>query len=420
MSPQAKSARTPPAIAPAPSLVSLPDDALLLVFAHFYGSEKLRLFDRPSDATNLAAVHPRFARLHRRAVVTRLEVTADCGSTPKEDILAHRVQRELRRHPRAERLYVGLPRCSRRSPLRIELFVGAQLRAVEVKDARLHWDSVRSLLRACPRLVELAMIRCGWTPERGERKKLDGVELETWSRLRVLRLWDSSTVLVDLVSNFALFELHALRELDLSGSKRLERSLFDACASLSKVTTLSLRATSFSSADAARILPRLPALRELVVSQCQGITSALWDVLPPTLEVLRASGSWLFRGANRGGVAGRCGGAGSNLRVLDADFSCLETWEPLRCGFGELEELYLAYSEDLTDELAAEALAAMPRLEKLNLHGCPRVGDRAAAAIARHPKLSVVWVELTAIGDAGIVELSRTFRPNSLRWVRGK
>lgn len=395
-------------------LASLPDDAILLVFAKLENADKVSLFYRPCDASNLAAAHPRFGRLHRLFVVRRLQISVEFRTDAEEQALAQKVQRQLRRYPRAENMRIWFPRWTRR---RIEPFVSSQLRYVEIVDVGLNWGIIRGLLRACPGLVQLGLMKCSWgSGVEDARKRYEdaecqswSLEFQTWSRLQSLRLMKSTPVLSGLVRNGALFELHALRELDVSGCEYLNGSQFDAIARLSKMTTLSVRATAFTCADAARILPRLPLLKELVVSQCRAITSALWVGLPPTLLVLRASGTRLFQVTNGVGVAGGCGGVGGSLRVLDADFSGLESWRALTSGFGELRELYIAYSEKLGDEPVEAALAAMPKLEKLNLRGCARVGNRTAVAIARHCKLSHIWVELTAISNAGIVELSSSF-----------
>lgn len=92
-----------------PCLVSLPDDAILLVFSHFILSETLALFE-PSDATNFAAAHPRFERVHRLAVVKYLHVSVYSRAEAKEQILSDQVRRQLNRYPRAETLHVDFLR----------------------------------------------------------------------------------------------------------------------------------------------------------------------------------------------------------------------------------------------------------------------------------------------------------------------
>lgn len=144
----------------APCLLSLPGDAILRVFAHFIGSEMLTRFSRPCYATNLAADHPRFGRLHRLAVVTPLWVSVDCSTEWVEQIFADVVQQKLRRCPRAEKVEILFRRAGRATPLLDETFLSAQLRAVTVEEAIFDWRDIRALLRAFPSLLELFLTRC--------------------------------------------------------------------------------------------------------------------------------------------------------------------------------------------------------------------------------------------------------------------
>lgn len=389
------------AAAPAPCLLSLPDDAILAVFAHLDNAHKLRLFRlRPCDATSLAAAHPRFGRLHRGTVVTQLEAPVICWTEAEERVLASNVQRQLRRCPRAGKLVLSFPPYDA-EPVRLEAFLAAQLRVVEVANVMIHSGDIRGLRRACPGVVELGLRRCSWRVHQEEAKEeLDDVEPQTLLQLQKLRLTEiDSELLHGLISSLTLVERHALRELDLYWCRNLYGSIemLDACAALSNITKLSLQLTSFSCADATRNLPRLSSLRELDVSCTIAINDgALWAALPPTLVVLRANGTgqrWtgLFR--DNGILPVRSEFA---LRVLEASKSGLRSWDALSSGFGELRELSLAYSGELGEDGVEAALAAMPQLEKLNLRGCDRVGDRTAAAIARHPRLSHSSIQRTA------------------------
>lgn len=243
--------------------------------------------------------------------------------------------------------------------------------------------------------MEIRLQRCSWRAQNEEANKhLDDDELKTWSQLRKLGLVESAGIFRGLVSS-ALYERRALRELDLSGNTELRCAEFGACAQLSTITTLSLRSTSITCAEASRILSRPSLLRELDVSQCSAITPALCAALPPTLAVLRARKTRLLTGADGNGMTGGYDGVSDTLRVLNADYSSLQNWRALSSGVSELRELYLAYSKFLGDERVEEALAAMPQLEKLNLQGCCCVGNRTAAAIVRHSKLSHSWVHRT-------------------------
>lgn len=150
---------------------------------------------------------------------------------------------------------------------------------------------------------------------RGKMVKLEDAEsqfwspeYETWSRLQHLSL-ESMDVLRCRVRNGALFELHALRKLVVSRSfsrwapcESLNSSDFDAIARLTKITRLSLHNTVFSSAQAARVLPRSSSLQELMVRGCGSrIDSALLAALPPTLLSLSADWTRLFQNADGGG-----------------------------------------------------------------------------------------------------------------------
>lgn len=435
MSDQDSARLSAPAATEKPCLLSLPDDAIVLVFANFDGSAKLATFAPPCDATNLAAAHPRFDRLRRFAVVKTLQIHADWRNKEEEGSVAAGVRRLLRRYPRVEKLEIDFQslRGDKAAPIRLEAFVSAQLRVVQVQHARLSWRNVDGLLRACPALEDLGLTRCPWARKQKKAKeKLDDAEVDAWSRLQVLRLKESSKIWRRLASNPTLLKRLTLRQLDLSNCWELRRAEFDACAMLSTMTQLSLKQSAFSTADAARILPLLSSLRELDVSGCKAISSALLAALPPTLIVLRASNTNLFEDADGNRVTTFCGGAECNLSELHVDNSGLRTWQALSRGFGKLRWLSVAHSVYLVDERVEEALAAMPQLEKLRLTHCLEIGDRTMTAISRHPNLSCVWVHLTATGcpmldrqdvrisEAGFAELSRAFRHCEVdgSWVR--
>lgn len=395
-------------------LLGLPDDAMLQVFAHLGDSENLILFDLESDSRNLAATHPRFDELHRRMVVKSLLLRVS-SKAEAEGQNSTKVQQQLRHYAGAERLQIDFQRWGRGASIAIEAFMSANLRIVEIGDAKLDWGNIRGLMRACPSLLDLGLKRCSWRPgQEDEAKKFQDREKKTWSQLQNLGLWKSSDVFLRLSSNFALFELHDLREVDISGSKDLKGSMFDVCARFQKLTRLSVQSTQFSCADAARILPALSSLQELVVSQCRAIDSTLWASLPPSLVVLRASGTWFLR--KTFGMSAKAGPHDfrGSLRVLEADFSGMKSWRSLSSGFSQLQELYLAYSKGLGDDQVEAALVSMPQLEKLNLYGCTGVGDRTAAAIARHHKLSQIWVQVTGIGEAGEILLRHTYQPSKM------
>lgn len=228
------------------------------------------------------------------------------------------------------------------------------MRSVHITDTMLALDDIRGVLRACPGLQRLGLLGCSWSPgsELAEEKPEDvkfqswsawncreSREFQTWSRLQTLDLKFSCEVLRSLVSNGSLVELHALREFDIDvwvledddedyygdeDGGLLDRSDFDAMARLSKLTTLSLQDAPCTGAYATRILPRLSSLQELVVNGCDSVTSALWAALPPTLVILRASGTSLLTDVNGNAATGGCGGVGGSLRVLDAPFTALE------------------------------------------------------------------------------------------------
>lgn len=413
-----------------PSLLSLPDDAILKIFANFHEAQSVaispnvrseRPFGRRSDATNLAATHPRFHRLHRLAVVTELKMTVPCVTDGGERIMENDVQLYLHRYPGTEKLRIGPPILRRFVPRPLGFFMSTQLRIVVLIDAYLIWGNIRALFRSCPDLSEMELSRCSmrseWTDMGNSVETMLRLEMGTLGMFQVqkLNLRESPGFFQRLVTHYAF---GSLQELNLSGCQDLRSSGFDACAAFSKLKKLVLRSTGFSSADATRIFPSLSSLQELDVSFCGAIDSTLWAALPVTVVVLRASMTRLFNNGYGYEVIEGCGGPGRNLRVLEAAFSELSTWSAMSSGFGALRDLRLEMSNRLGDERVEEALAAMPLLEDLHVFGCKRVGDRTAAAIARHRQLTNIAIYSTKIGDAGVEKLSQTFLPGWPIWVR--
>lgn len=82
-----------------PYILSLPDDAILRVFANFASSttKNVRLGDDQNTAEKLAAAHLRFDRLHRLAVVKCLHASMSHDGKAKEHELLGMVQRQLPR-----------------------------------------------------------------------------------------------------------------------------------------------------------------------------------------------------------------------------------------------------------------------------------------------------------------------------------
>lgn len=118
-----------------------------------------------------------------------------------------------------------------------------------------------------------------------------------------------------------------------------------------------------------------------------------------------------------GAVIRGSGGVGRRMRVLDARYSCLESWRALSIGIGELRKLHMFFSESLGDDGVEDALEAVPHLEELHLGGGAFAGNRTAAEIAQHRRFSRIWIVQTATDDAGSDELrrnsgkTRLFRP---------
>lgn len=381
---------------PPPTLLTLPDAVVVNVLEQLDPGHGAHVAcARGGSAVHLlAAAHPRFDRLRRHDVVTRLDPRH--GAPPEE------VQRLLVRHPRARVLVLREPDM-RRLPLygaaRLrELYVGADEYRPHTGGLQVY--DVRGLLGACPNLEVLALQgEASRYFDDGDVQALVAVSSRT---LRVLKIIVPAKFgdrpLTD-VGGIQLQALRKLQELDLTRCTGVGGDTFDAIATLPVLEKLTLRGTNFSDVDAPRTLPRMVALLNLKVSLCVGLGVGLWDVLPPALRMLDVDISRVLRNDTFFGSSSTRALHTLNNWEVQSDFQ-LRDWSPLAIGFNGLRILDLKLCVNMRDNGAETALRSMPHLEHLVLAYCRNLGRITFDAIATLSALTRLNLIGTSFSDA--------------------
>jgi hypothetical protein len=208
-------------------------------------------------------------------------------------------------------------------------------------------------------------------------------------------------------------EMRGLERLDLSWCDGLGEAAFAAIGRLGRLKSLAVARTRFCDADAARVFEGLPALEELDVSMCAGVSGELFRVLQAGLQVLRARGPHFMDNDVSGAVLGSL----RDLKGLYVSAAVrLTSWAGFVGVGGRLQVLDVSWS-GLGDACVEEALGGMQELRELDVSGCVHVGNGTAAAVGKHGMLERVGIGRKGVDAGGLRLLARALVDGKLRWV---
>lgn len=229
-------------------------------------------------------------------------------------------------------------------------------------------------LRNLPGIVELNLCFAEYVTDEGLGA------IKGWKKLRRLNL--RGTKIGDMTLEH-ISGLTALESLNVSSALVTDTGL-ERLSSLTILKELAIGGNELGDAGL-QALRQIPSLTFLDLSGRQGTDSNVWTISMSekgleallTLKQLRE----LRFGCTSLGV----GSEGTRFATVAA-MSVTEAW--------------------------LEQLKSLPRLERLQLQGCDRVGDNAAALLARFPMLTVLDLKGTAVTDKGVAVL-RAAKPNA-------
>lgn len=204
--------------------------------------------------------------------------------------------------------------------------------------------------------------------------------IKGWKKLRRLNLRGSkiSDTTLEHISGMT-----ALESLNVSSAMVTDVGL-ERLSSLTNLTELSIGGNELGDAGL-QALRQLPGLTYLDLSGRQGTDSNVWTI------------SMSEKGLE----------AVLTLRELrELRFGCTSL------GVGVEGTRFATVSAMSVTEAWLEQLRSLPKLERLQLQGCDRVNDGAAALLARFPMLTNIDLKGTAVTDKGVAVL-RAAKPKA-------
>jgi internalin A len=204
--------------------------------------------------------------------------------------------------------------------------------------------------------------------------------IKGWKKLRKLNL--RGTKISDMTLEH-ISGLSALESLNVSSALVTDIGL-ERLSSLTNLKELSIGGNELGDAGL-QSLRQIPGLTFLDLSGRQGTDSNVWTISMSEkgLEALLTL---------------------KNLRELR--FGCTSL------GVGSEGTRFATVAAMSVTEAWLEQLRSLPRLEKLQLQGCDRVSDDAAALLARFPMLTEIDLKGTAVTDKGVAVL-RAAKPKA-------
>jgi hypothetical protein len=406
-----------------PNLANLHDDALRVLFDALpqtlgYGFE---LPERPREratgskhqnALALASTCRRLSRFYRLEYVTVLELI------PTAHGWAEFVARALERFPRVNRISIAesgyrKQRLDFRRALTVrgdrpdEPNRASSIRAIDVPPLS-HESDVEALYQLCPKLEEIS-VPYNFVCSPAMVSLLRGLPL-TLCSLRLAGL-SATNIADDNASRIG--SLKCLQDLTFDRCTGLSSQTCSALSQLSELRRLAILRCPNMNGHLSIALNGMPSLEKLHLVR-QTLTMRLLQALPPSLLELNLGSSDFVENELNAALFSRL----VNLRSLNVGFY-LETWGPLRDLSPTLVTLTLPLCSQLTDSFVELALHGLTNLQNLIVvddmdEGGALVTDKTMTEICKLPSLTSLSIESSRVTDAGVAESLRSRTTHSL------
>lgn len=398
--------RTPGVALPRPEYV-----ATLAVREPFFGYLRGDDDEDASPATGalaLAAASPVLADIFRRACVSTVVITnaAAAAGAAVADAFA--------RFSGADSLVISYPVSVRGvTPLALEaLLSGAVVQNVTrlvLRRVALGIGDVDEIARAFPRIEQLILLKCAFSDN-----DLTLISFVLGSRLRKMRLFGVKNHRTHLstdglrVTNLgdagghSLRRMSALQVLCVDRQSRFTSCTFKQFAALRQLRTLNVDSTEFCDDDT-KALTDLVNLQNLSVASCVLLTHGMLAFLPENLETLNISQTAVLSRETPDAIfVSSPPVVAQNFITLQADQVTLSDWLPL-VGLVSLRQIYMRKCT-VTAKSAKAAFESWPLIRRVDLSGCILFGNGRSRRDPQFPHNNAGQVE-NRLGDVAIEAL---------------
>jgi Leucine-rich repeat (LRR) protein len=199
-----------------------------------------------------------------------------------------------------------------------------------------------------------------------------------------------------------LANLKSLRSIDLTNSTITDAALV-AFKDLKALEELVLNTCKNLRGDGFASLKALPKLQRLYLMEVKIEDSGLEHIGEMTaLENLHLGDSWL------------------TFQPTSIDYPLTDKGMAHLKNLKNLDILTIRSCAKITDAGVTAALKNKPKLSLLNIGRCPKITDATLGEIKNLEKLSILWVDYTAVTDKGLAELHGLKRLSSLAIEKSK